>query len=107
MTEKERIQAFDRELSQADDYRILTPKIICRCMGTIGCIMMAFPAANIKDTAVFFIFPFLFLGMAVIFRMQLYVYINNYVKIEPVLMYMPVDKMVFRRVRCEIGRAHV
>ena len=107
MTEKERVRAFDRELSQADDYRILTPKIMCWCMGTIGCITMAFPAANIKDTAVFFIFPFLFLGMAVIFRMQLYVYINNYVKIEPVLMYMPVDKTVFRRVRCEYLRHYL
>ena len=107
MTEKEHIKPFDNELSQADHYHMLTPKIRSRRMGTQGGIMMSFPAANIKDTAVFFIFPFLFLGMAVIFRMQLYVYINNYVKIEPVLMYMPVDKMVFRRVRCEYLRHYL
>ncbi|MDE7300407.1 MAG: hypothetical protein K2N94_16540 [Lachnospiraceae bacterium] len=49
---------------------------------------------------VIYVLAWMFLGMAVMFRIQPYIYmIENSVRISTVLVYIPVDKALLRRVR--------
>lgn len=100
--QKERIRAFDRELMEGDPDRNFAAKILYIIMGTIGCFMTVFPFGSDTDPdlRVLHVLAWLFLGMAVLFRLQPYVYIAGDVgRISAVLAYIPADKALMRRVR--------
>lgn len=101
MTERERILAFDRELLSVDDSKVLASKVLCILMSIFGCFMMIFPvgAEDSADMKVIYVMPWIFLGMAVTFRMQPYVYADNSVRVASVLAYAPVDKALLLQVR--------
>ena len=99
MKDRECILAFDRELACLDDYRMVISKLLYYIMGIVGCMSMAIPLSKEDKVSILMVFPFLFWGMSVLFRMGPYIFINNTLKIETILTYIPVDKIELFYVR--------
>lgn len=96
----ERIRAFDRELAKVDADRALASKIMYYIMGTLGCFLMLLPFGPAADPnlRVIYVLAWLFLSMAVISRMQLYIFVAGE-RISTMLAYVPANRALMRRVR--------
>lgn len=99
--QKEQILAFDRELIECDPDRVFTSKILYIIAGVLGCFMMVFPfdPKVESDQNVLCILAWMFLGIAVIFRLQPYISIGDQGRICTLLAYVPVDKALLCQVR--------
>ncbi len=106
--QRERIRAFDRELMEGDADWAFASKILYYIMGTLGCFMMLFPfgPAVDPDLRVIYVLAWLFLGMAVLCRMQPYIYVAGE-RISAMLAYIPADRALMRRVRRQYLRRYL
>lgn len=107
---KERIRAFDRELMAANTDLALSSKILYTIMGVFGCFMMVFPvgAAFDPDLRVLHVLAWMFLGMAMMARIQPYVYIlGDARRVSAALAYIPVEPALLCLVRREYLRRYL
>ena len=108
--QKERIWAFDREVMANDTDRTVALKFLCIIMSVFGCFLMIFPFAPAREPGqrVIYILAWLFLGMAVIFRIQPYIYVmGDARRVYAMLAYIPVDKALICQVRREYLRRYL
>lgn len=98
--QKQRIQTFDKQLVTADEEKTFAYKFLYIFMGIFGSFLMVFPVgpAADPDLKVIHILAWMFLGMAVIYRLQPYVYVVGMGRISEILAYTPVNQKLLRQV---------
>ena len=107
---RDKIMAFDREWVKIDEDSKLAAKIVYVILGALGCLMMFFPVGSsiYQGSPIFFLFTWMFLYVAVIFKMQPYIYAPGEGKrIISLLAYVPVDKKMMCCIRREILRRYL
>lgn len=101
MQQIQRIKTFDKELVSADPDKEFAYKFLHIFMGIFGSFLMVFPAGPTADPdlKVVYVLAWMFLGMAVMYRMHPYILAVGMGRVSEILAYVPVDKKLLRRVR--------
>lgn len=104
--QKQRIKAFDRELLLADEEKIFAYKFLYIFAGIFGTFLMIFPLdpSGNPDLRVLHVLAWMFLGMAVVWRIQPYVLLIGMDRVSKILAYTPVNQKLLRQVR--LGYLH-